>query len=94
MNNNKKGLEVGDYVRIDPNQLKNVEPNSWKNLAEIVSIVKDETLTDMNKKGLDIYRINIKFKELPFKATPDEIEMFGYKRCYTASILPRLLQKV
>ena len=94
MNNNKKHLKVGDNVIIDPNQLKNVEPNSWKNLAVIVSIVKDETLTEFNKKGMDIYRINIQFEKLPFQATPKEIEKFGSKECYTASVLPCLLQKV
>ena len=87
-------MKVGDNVRIDPNQLKNVEPNSWKNLAVIVSIVKDEMLTEFNKKGMDIYRMNIQFEDLPSKATPEEIEKYGHEGCYTASVLPRLLQKV
>ena len=92
--NNKKNLKVGDNVKIDLNQLKDLEPNSWKNLAIIVSIIKDEMLTTFNKKGMEIYRMNIQFEKLPHKATPEEIEKFGYKGCYTASILPRLLQKV
>lgn len=92
--NNRNGFKVGHSVVIDPNLLKSNEPQSWKNLAKITGIVKDEELTKLNKIGIQIFRIEIEFETLPYQATPDEIEMFGHEGCYTASVLPRLLRKV
>ena len=87
-------FKVGDSVVIDPNLLKSNEPQSWKNLAKVTAIVKDEVLSEMNNKGIDVYRYEIAFETLPYRATPDEIEMFGHKGCYTASVLPSLLRIV
>ena len=87
-------FKVGDSVVIDPNLLKSNEPQSWKNLAKVTAIVKDEVLSEMNNKGIDVYRYEIAFEMLPYQATPDEIEMFGHKGCYTASVLPSLLRIV
>ena len=87
-------FKVGDSVMIDPNLLKSNEPQSWKNPAKVTAIVKDEVLTEMNDKGIEVYRYEIKFETLPYEATPDEIEMFGHEGCYAASVLPSLLRIV
>ena len=87
-------FKIGESVVIDPNLLKSNEPQSWKNVAKVTGIVKDEQLTKMNRVGIQVFRIEIRFETLPYEATADEIEMFGHEGCYTASVLPRLLRKI
>ena len=89
---NRTSLKVGDSVVIDPDLLKSNEPQSWKNIANVTAIVKDEQLTIVSR--IPVFRVEIKFETLPYLPTSDEIEMFGHVGCYTASVLPRLLRKL
>ncbi|MBC83295.1 MAG: hypothetical protein CL454_00370 [Acidimicrobiaceae bacterium] len=54
---------VGADVRVGRAQWKRGNPLVWKQKGQITSIEKDALLTKMNRVGMDVYRILVRWPE-------------------------------
>lgn len=84
-------LHEGCSVRIKRTQLLGKEPSTWKNKATLVRFEYDRLLTDLNRRGMIIYRCVVHFSGTP---TAQDIKLYGTKRSRQASVLPLMLEPI
>ena len=91
MEHNKRDFKIGDTVVIQ--SLKGPEPNTWKNNGTIIGFEKDVDLSNMNSRGIAMFRVSVVFEAGPYVPTLED-EKRGIDECYKASVLPCMLRHV
>jgi hypothetical protein len=87
-------LKEGAQIRFRPSKMNGHEPATWKNEGRLLKFERDEQLTSMNKRNIEIFRCIVEFEEEPHSPTTKDIEQFSEEGCYIASLLPMLIEAV